>query len=462
MPSLLGFARRPRKAAPEEQAAALLRAIVEGTTDVIFVRDLEGRYLLINTAGAQLLAGEAQLPLEADRWVAMSGEVQTSEEILTVGGRPRTYLTTRGPYRDDQGAIVGVVAIARDITERKGLEDALTDLYDNAPDMFGSVEAPSNCLRQCNRALTQATGYDKQEILGRSVLELHQLDCLEDLQKALDRLFQTGEVRNVELRLRRKDGGAVDVSLNASAVRDAQGRFLHGRFVWRDITERKLAERRMRQISGRLLRLQDEERRRIARELHDTTAQNLAALKIALTRVADAAGLLPGDREVLEQSIALTDECAREIRTMSYLLHPPLLDELGLAHALKAYVKGYTQRTGVAVELEVAADLGRLARDSETALFRIVQEALANIHRHSGSPTARISLERDNGRVALRVQDEGCGLPPGLLERGAVRLGVGISGMRERARQLGGSLEIHSRQAGTTVEAILPVEEEPS
>jgi signal transduction histidine kinase len=238
---------------------------------------------------------------------------------------------------------------------------------------------------------------------------------------------------------------------------------LHGRFVWRDITERKLAERRMRQISGRLLRLQDEERRRIARELHDTTAQNLAALKIALTRVADAAGgLLPGEREVLEQSIALTDECAREIRTMSYLLHPPLLDEFGLAHALKAYVKGYTQRTGVTVELEVAADLGRLARDSETALFRIVQEALANIHRHSGSATARILLERDNGGVALRVQDQGRGLPPGVLERGGVRLGVGISGMRERARQLGGSLEIHSLQTGTTVEAVLPVEEERS
>jgi PAS domain S-box-containing protein len=472
-----------RELADRDRALAALRAdhtillaVTEGTTDAIFVKDLEGRYLLANTAGARALGStqkeiigkrdieflppeQASSIMNVDRWVMLAGEVRTSEETLTVSGSTRTYLTTRGPYRDEQGEILGLVGIARDITERKRAEEALSDLYDNAPDFSGSVDASTAIIQECNRTLTLATGYTKQEIVGRSVFEIYHPECLEKAHKAYQVFLDTGELRNAELQLRRKDGRAIDVSLNASAVRDKSGRIVYGRFVWRDITERKQAERHLRQLSARLLRLQEEERRRIARELHDTTAQNLAALRIALARVKEAGGSLhPAAKEALATSLELADECSLQIRTASYLLHPPLLDELGLASAVRVYAEGYTQRTGVQVEVAIPSDFGRLPTDVETTLFRIVQEALANVHRHSGSRIAELRVTRTPAEVVLQVQDHGRGLPPNLLEKDATGLGVGVAGMRERARQLGGALEIRSSARGTTVEITLPIE----
>ncbi len=453
-----------------------LRAATEGTTDAIFVKDRQGRYLLMNTPGANLLgksvtevigkddtglfpSEQARQIMEVDRWVMLAGEAKTSEEAWTVQGMNRTYLTTKGPYCDQDGNIIGLVGIARDITKRKQAEEALSDLYDNAPDLFGSVDAASSRMLQCNRTFTTVTGFSKEEIVGRSILEIHSGDCAEAVERALETFLAAGDVRNAELQLRRKDGRKLEVSLNVSAVRDEQGRIRYGRCVWRDITERRQAEKRLRQLSGRLLRLQDEERRRIARELHDTTAQNLAALKMALSQVDQAADSLQGSaRAAVSTSLTLADECARQIRTASYLLHPPLLDELGIGSALRAYAEGYAQRTGVRVELAVPNDIGRLATEVEMTLFRIAQEALANVHRHSGSPTAEIRVERAGGQVILQVRDQGRGLPAGTLDRGSARLGVGISGMRERARQLGGALNIDSSTQGTIVEVVLPVE----
>jgi PAS domain S-box-containing protein len=226
-----------------------------------------------------------------------------------------------------------------------------------------------------------------------------------------------------------------------------------------DRTERKRVEKALHQLSGRLLELQDDERRRISRELHDTTAQNLAVLSMHLCVLKDAAKLLgQRPRQAVTDSLALTERCSQEIRTLSYLLHPPLLDELGLVSALRAYTTGFTQRTGVHVELKMD-DIGRLPGDIETTLFRIVQEALTNVHRHSGSSKAEIRIVRDPKEVRLQVSDEGGGVPPEALEmisEGA-NLGVGVAGMRERASQLGGQLKIASSNRGTTITAILPM-----
>lgn len=227
-----------------------------------------------------------------------------------------------------------------------------------------------------------------------------------------------------------------------------------------DATARRKSERTLAQLSGRLLQLQDEERRRIARELHDTTGQNLGALSINLSLMLSRPGLDPRDRATLEESIVLADACVREIRTMSYLLHPPLLDELGLVSALRAYSEGYAERTGLKVELDLPARTPRLPQAIEIALFRIVQEGLTNIHRHSGSRTAMLRLKHLPDRVELEVADRGRGLPPGTLESevtSASRIGVGIAGMRERARQLGGRLTIGSSETGTTLHVVLPV-----
>ncbi|MBI1790297.1 MAG: response regulator [Acidobacteria bacterium] len=215
----------------------------------------------------------------------------------------------------------------------------------------------------------------------------------------------------------------------------------------------------LRRLSARLLQLQDEERRRIARELHDDTAQNLAAIQLTLSRlIATASGLNLAQHKALADALEYVGECAKSIRTLSYLLHPPLLEELGLLPALQTLVGGFSERTGIRVDLEAPEDFGRLPREVELALFRIVQEGLGNVHRHSGSPTARLRLALESNQVRLELEDAGRGMLPDIWSnRGGALLGVGIAGMRERARQLGGQLDISSGDHGTTVTVSLPL-----
>ncbi len=227
-----------------------------------------------------------------------------------------------------------------------------------------------------------------------------------------------------------------------------------------DVTARRRSEWALAQLSGRLLEMQDEERRRIARELHDNTGQNLGALSIGLSMILSTARLDPRTTLAIKESLALADSCVREIRTMSYLLHPPLLDELGLQSALRTYAEGYSERTGIQLDLDFPLPILRLPQAVEIALFRIVQEGLANIHHHSGSERATLRVRHEAGRVELELIDYGRGLPPGTLEldmSSASRIGVGIAGMRERARQLGGNLTIASGETGTTLRVVLPV-----
>lgn len=224
--------------------------------------------------------------------------------------------------------------------------------------------------------------------------------------------------------------------------------------------ERVRTGRALHALSGRLLQLQDEERRRIARALHDTTAQNLAALGMNMSLLRRMAPEMPPvARALLEESAGFLDQCSAELRTVSYLLHPPLLDELGLAGAVRDYADGFAERSGIRVDLELPPALDRLAKDVETALFRVMQECLSNVHRHSGSPSASIRIELRDPEIVLSVEDRGRGIAAGVLsnaERGASGLGVGIAGMRERLRQLGGRLSVQSSDAGTLVTAALP------
>ena len=212
-------------------------------------------------------------------------------------------------------------------------------------------------------------------------------------------------------------------------------------------------------LSARLLQSQDEERRRIARDLHDITGQELAVLAISLEVAARNANFPEKAREALNESVGLVRKVEDEIRTLSYVLHPPLLDELGLGSALNWYAEGFQKRTGIRVELRIAPNLPRFSPSDETTLFRVVQESLANVLRHSGSPTARISFSVDAGVARISVEDQGKGINAETLARAqaAAGLGVGIAGMRERLIQIGGSLEIRSVNRGTQVVATLPV-----
>ncbi|HVM59526.1 MAG TPA: sensor histidine kinase [Verrucomicrobiae bacterium] len=230
--------------------------------------------------------------------------------------------------------------------------------------------------------------------------------------------------------------------------------------IWRTATAINRAEGDLHQLSGRLLALQDEERRHIARELHDSTAQNLGVVTLNLGRVRQlVSGVNEESQMVVAETLGLAEQCLREIRTMSYLLHPPLLDEAGLAVALQWYVEGFTKRSGIPVELAVPAEMERLPGDFEIALFRVVQEGLTNIHRHANCHRASIRVVRDGDRVTLEIRDDGKGMNRGNGGDGNdfSTFGVGIMGMRERLRQLGGGLELESDKHGTTVRAALYV-----
>jgi CheY-like chemotaxis protein len=213
-------------------------------------------------------------------------------------------------------------------------------------------------------------------------------------------------------------------------------------------------------LSARLLQSQDEERRRIARDLHDITGQELAVLGISLELAMKSLASPEKARETITECAGLAHKIEEEIRTLSYVLHPPLLDELGLGSALSWYAEGFQKRTGIRVKTRIAPHLPRLSPGDETTLFRVVQESLANVLRHSGSPTVQISLAIDAGVAVVSIEDQGKGMNREILSSGreTTGLGVGIAGMRERLLQIGGTLEINSYGKGTTVVATLPIE----
>jgi signal transduction histidine kinase len=218
------------------------------------------------------------------------------------------------------------------------------------------------------------------------------------------------------------------------------------------------ANQSLRDLTARLMQLQDDERRRIARELHDSVGQLCSALAMNLTTVGADIERLLGTAKAVSDSAVLVQEMNREVRTISYLLHPPLLDESGLRSALRWYVDGFSERSKIRVELEVPENLGRFTQELETAVFRTVQECLTNIHRHSGSPVARVRLAHSDSQIYLAVEDDGSGIAADKLEAMAAggTPGVGIRGMRERLRQLNGDLQVRSDGNGTKIEARLP------
>ncbi len=215
----------------------------------------------------------------------------------------------------------------------------------------------------------------------------------------------------------------------------------------------------LREFSQRLLHAQDEERRHIARELHDSAGQTLTVLSISLAQLAQKAARsspqLATAAEVIEETVR---QLHREIRTTSYLLHPPLLDETGLSSALNWYVQGLVERSGLEVDLQISEDFGRFPRDLELAIFRLVQECLTNIHRHSGSKSASIRIGRAAERITVEIGDQGRGMPAAkLADIQAGKSGVGIRGMRERLRQFDGTVNIESDASGTRITVSIPL-----
>jgi len=224
-----------------------------------------------------------------------------------------------------------------------------------------------------------------------------------------------------------------------------------------DITDKKRSEESLRQLSGYLMRVQDEERRRIARELHDSTGQKLVALKMDLEALAKQSK--SENQKELSGALKLADEATSELRSLAQLLHPPLLDEAGLVSATQWMVEGFSSRSGIKVDLEISPKWPRLPQTVEMALFRIIQESLNNIRKHADAKNARIELKGDTDKVTLQISDDGKGMPEEVLAGAGnekAPLGVGILGMKERLSQLGGTLQISSSKRGTTITVEVP------
>jgi PAS domain S-box-containing protein len=375
------------------------------------------------------------------------------------------------------GRIKELQGIGRDITERKLAEEALQVSEKRFAKAFSANPQPMSLTTlddgryiDVNESFLQMSGYDRREVIGSTSLELGIFQEPEDRERLVGPLRENGSVRNLELKFRTK-GGEFRILLSSAELIQLGGQPCV-LVASSDITERKRleeqhlhAENELSQLTARLFNLQDEERRRIARELHDGTAQNLFAISIDIDLMRKQTS--NGDSEInslLDESATLCEQSLQEIRTLSYLLHPPLLDQVGLVSALKWYVEGFTKRTGIEVNVVALEGVGRMGSEIETALFRIVQESLSNIRRHSGSETANIRLRRDSREITLEIKDQGKGMnvhehfgPTAEMPE----LGVGIPGMRQRLRQLGGRLDIVSSASGTFVTAVIPLTDVP-
>ncbi len=350
-----------------------------------------------------------------------------------------------------------------DLAERMRVEQALRDredqllaIFENTFDAVIVLDRERNIL-DANRSALELFGKGKEELKTCRLDDFLPPESKAQFENDWSSFLNDGAQRG-DGEIRRSDGSKRKVTFSRKA------NFLPGRHLvsLRDVTLRKQAEASLRALSHRLIRLQDEERRRISRELHDSTGQCLAALRMNLDVISRDAGKLgPEARKSLAEGLSLSNQCASDVRTISYLLHPPLLDEIGLEPALRWYVEGFGERSGIKVALDISDEIDGLPRDLGTTLFRIVQEALTNIHRHAESATARVRVSVANGKITLEIRDTGRGIDADALDRiqdGVQALGVGISGMRERVRQFGGELQIEPGKPGTVVRATFPLE----
>ena len=385
---------------------------------------------------------------------------QIGHDFPTAGQKFLVLNARQIPSHDGAGRWM-LLAIEDRTEELRTIEDLRkqTELLQLAHDAI-LVRGVDGVILFWNLGARETYGWSPAEACGSISHQLLGTQFPEPFEQWQEKLFSRGSWEG-ELAHLTKDGRRIHVASRQVLQHDQKGRTIGVLEINRDITSRKDAEEALRNLSGRLLQLQDEERRRIARELHDSTGQSLAALVIHLSAVSTRISAIdPGAEEMLREAIDLSQKASDETRTLSYLLYPPTLDHAGLRSALEWYIDGFTQRSKVKVELDVSIGQERLAEIVERTLFRIVQESLTNIFRHSGSNTASVRISRQAGIVRLEVADNGKGIPDDVLtalNSSGGQLGVGIRGMRERIRQLGGWLQVRSQPGGTTIISSLPV-----
>lgn len=465
------------------------RLLVSGVQDHAIIRvNLEGRIITWNRGAQRLFGYDSQEILGMPFWrLYHACEEETPKRHLSLAlekghandecqqiRKDGTFFWATADVtllRGDQAEPRGYAVITRDITERKlhreeiqQREAQLNAFFTNAPVGLAVLDKDLY-FQRINRPFAELNGLVEGEHVGRSLADVTSV-LSSQIEPMLRHVAATGDpILNQEIRGPHPgdpDGAGWWLKSFFPIARENDQVTQIGAIV-QDITMQKRAEYSVRSLSGRLLQVRDEERRRLARDLHDSLGQMLTALKMNLSYLSrDTSTLDARGSTAICESVELVDVALKEVRTLSHLLHPPMLDEVGLVPAIRWYANGFAQRSGIQVELDLPASLGRLSTEFETAVFRVVQESLTNVHRHSASPTAAVRLQTEEGNLHLFVIDQGCGVPPEKLTEtrdGPGTVGVGLLGMRARLRQLNGKLEITSTGHGTHIHATIPLSE---
>jgi PAS domain S-box-containing protein len=471
-----------------EEITGLLAAIVASSDDAIVSKNLDGIITSWNKSAERIFGHTPEEAIGQHITLIIPPERHSEESDILArvrrGERVEHFHTVRrrkdgslldvsltiSPVRDSSGRVIGASKVARDITAQMQAEQALREseqrfrvITDASPIMVWMAGTDKLCyyfnkgwLDFVGRTLEQESGNGwaqnvHPEDFDRCLqIYVSNFDARRSFEMEYRMLHHTGQYRWI-----------LDRGVPRYAADGTFEGYVGGCL---DIHDQKEAAEKVRIADDmtRLMKAQDEERRRIARELHDSAGQTLTVLGLNLAQLVERAEVIAPELAKEGKEIEeIVQQLHREIRTTSYLLHPPLLDECGLASALKGYVEGLAERSHVAIMLDVAANVARLPDHMELAIFRVVQECLTNIHRHSGSKTALIRVGREAESVRIEVRDQGKGISPErLLEIQSRGSGVGIRGIRERIRQFHGEMKIESNGSGTSVIVSIPIPRE--
>ena len=468
-----------------EEITGLLAAIVASSDDAIISKNLDGIITSWNKSAVRIFGYSPEEAIGQHITLIIPPERHSEESDILArlrrGDRVDHFHTVRkrkdgslldvsltiSPVRDSSGRVIGASKVARDITEQKQAERALREseqrfrvITDASPIMVWMAGTDKLCY-YFNKGWLDFVGRTLEQESGNGWTEnLHPEDFDRCVQTYLSN-FEARRPFEMEYRMRHHTGQYRWILDRGVPRYEPDGTFEGYVGGCLDIHDQKEAAEKLRITDDmtRLMKAQDQERRRIARELHDSAGQTLTVLGLSLAELVERAHVIAPELAKEGKEIeGVVQQLHREIRTASYLLHPPLLDECGLASALTSYVEGLAERSHIAIALDVAANVGRLPSDMELAIFRVVQECLTNIHRHSGSETALIRVTRDGKSIRIEVQDHGKGISPERLsEIQSHGSGVGIMGIRERIRQFHGEMHIESNGSGTSVIVSIPL-----
>lgn len=458
--------------------------LLDLTTDAILVRDASDQITFWNKGATEmygfdrdeaigrmshdLFRTEFPEPLESIKEKLLREGHWAGELRHTCANGARKTVSSRWVVeRDASGNIRSILESNRDVTEAsraQEVQNRLAAIVESSDDAVVSKDL-NGIITSWNKAAEEMFGYTAIEATGQHITLIIPSDRKDEENEILAHIRRGERVDHFQTVRQRKDGTLLEVSVTISPVRDSSGRIVRASKVARDLTGKKRTENALReseqryQVVSDASEVQDEERRRIAREFHDSAGQTLTVLGLSLAQLAQKAEVTSPELAKEAREIErIVQQLHREIRTTSYLLHPPLLDEAGIKSALSWYVQGVAERSGITIDLSIPEDFGRLPSDMELAIFRIVQECLTNIHRHAESKTACIRVAREKSHVHVQVRDEGKGISPERLKEIQTKgSGVGIGGIRERLHRFYGELKIESCGSGTTVSATIPI-----